>query len=162
MKSFFALSVALLTAPIALRGQDLGIAVGQKAPSAIVQGMDGRPVNLSTYIGKTPVLIEFWATWCSNCKHLEPSLLASQRKYGSTVRFVGVAVSVNQSPERVKQYVLKHGIKHDILFDSEGRAADAYDVPATSYIVVIDKKGTVVYTGLGGDQDLEAAIKKAL
>ena len=38
----------------------------------------------------------------------------------------------------------------------------AYDVPATSYVVVINKAGKVVYTGLGGDQDLEAAIKKVL
>lgn len=161
MKFFLAIPALLLTAPIALRGQDMGIAVGQKAPGAAVQGMDGKPVNLSSYIGKTPVLIEFWATWCPNCKHLEPSLLANQRKYGSKVRFVGVAVSVNQSPELVKRYILKHRIKHDILFDADGYATDAYDVPATSYVVVIDKKGTVVYTGLGGDQDLEAAIKKA-
>jgi ribosomal protein S5 len=35
-------------------------------------------------------------------------------------------------------------------------------VPATSHVVVIDKHGKVVYTGVGGDQDLEAAIKKAL
>jgi len=37
-----------------------------------------------------------------------------------------------------------------------------YDVPATSYVVVVNKAGKVVYTGLGGKQDLEAAIKKAL
>ena len=35
-------------------------------------------------------------------------------------------------------------------------------MPATSYVVVLDKKGKVVYTGLGGKQDLEAAIRKAL
>jgi len=35
-------------------------------------------------------------------------------------------------------------------------------VPATSYVVVVNKAGKVVYTGLGGKQDLEAAIKKAL
>jgi ribosomal protein S5 len=35
-------------------------------------------------------------------------------------------------------------------------------VPATSYVVVLDRKGKVVYTGVGGDQDLEAAIRKAL
>jgi len=35
-------------------------------------------------------------------------------------------------------------------------------VPATSYVVVINKAGKVVYTGLGGKQNLHAAIKKAL
>jgi ribosomal protein S5 len=35
-------------------------------------------------------------------------------------------------------------------------------VPATSYVVVTDRTGKVVYTGLGGEQDIEAAIQKAL
>ena len=42
------------------------------------------------------------------------------------------------------------------------RSAGAFDAPATSYVVVLDKTGRVVYTGLGGKQNLEAALKKAL
>jgi hypothetical protein len=38
----------------------------------------------------------------------------------------------------------------------------AYDVPATSYVVVLDKAGKVVYTGLGGKQAIDAALAKAL
>jgi predicted transcriptional regulator len=62
----------------------------------------------------------------------------------------------------VRAYVAKHGIPGDQVFDTKGNATGAYDVPATSYVVVIDRTGKVVYTGLGGDQDLEKAIKKAL
>ena len=75
-------------------------------------------------------------------------------------RYVGIAVPMNQSVERVRRYGQAHGIRHEILYDREGAAIDAYEVPATSYIVVIDRKGTVVYTGVGGDQDLEAAIRR--
>jgi hypothetical protein len=50
----------------------------------------------------------------------------------------------------------------DHLFDRRGNATGAYDVPATSYIVVLDRTGKVVYTGLGGDQKLEPALRKAL
>ena len=106
--------------------------------------------------------MEFWATWCPNCKELEPTLVAAIKKYGTQVKFVGVAVSVNESPERVKAYVAKHAMPGDHYFDTKGNATGAYDVPATSYVVVINKAGKVVYTGLGGKQDLEAAIKKAL
>src|SRR5256714_14523637 len=126
-----AVALAALTTPRVMRAQDLGIDVGASAPAVTVHALDGKAVNLGNYIGKTPVLIEFWATWCSNCKQLEASLLANQRKYGDRIRFVGVAVSANQSPERVKLYVQRHGIKHDVLFDTNGDAADAYDVPAT-------------------------------
>jgi thiol-disulfide isomerase/thioredoxin len=145
-----------------LGAQDLGIAVGDQAPkSVMVEGLDGRPVDLGQFIGKTPVLIQFWATWCPTCKALEPSFKAAQAKYGARVKFIGVAVSVNQSPERVRLYREKHALAHDIFYDRKGLATDAFEVPATSYIVVIDRAGKVVYTGLGADQDIEAAVRKA-
>jgi thiol-disulfide isomerase/thioredoxin len=163
MKFKFALALGLTTILAgAARAQDMGIEIGSKAPAAAVETLDGKAADLSQYVGKEPVLIEFWATWCPNCKELEPHLKAVHAKYGSQVKFVGVSVSVNQSPERVKAYVAKHGIPGDQFFDRNGAATGAYDVPATSYVVVLDKSGKVVYTGLGGDQDLEKAIKKAL
>ena len=69
---------------------------------------------------------------------------------------------MNQSPELVRRYVAKHGLAGTQLYDRKGTAIDAYDVPATSFVVIIDKAGKVVYTGLGGKQDLDAAIRKAL
>jgi thiol-disulfide isomerase/thioredoxin len=155
------LAVALAAAR-SLPAQDLGIEVGKHAPNAIVRTLDGKQVDIGQYVGKTPMFIEFWATWCPRCRDLEPALLAAQKKYGARVKFIGVAVSVNQTPERVKAYTQKHGLVHQIVFDTDGNAADAYDAPATSYVVVVDRTGKVVYTGLGGDQNLEAAIKKAL
>lgn len=148
--------------PRVARAQDMGIEIGAKAPAAAVETLDGKPANLSQFVGKMPVLIEFWATWCPNCHELEPHLKEVAQKYANQVRFVGVSVSVNQSPERVRAYVAKHGMPGDQLFDTKGNATGAYDVPATSYVVVLDRSGKVVYTGLGGDQDLEKAIKKAL
>lgn len=153
---------SLTTMPSRVAAQDLGVEIGSKAPAAKVFTLDGKEADLAQYIGKVPVLIEFWATWCPNCKELEPTLLEVAKKYGRQVKFVGVAVSVNESPERVKLFVAKHGLPGDQYFDTKGNATDAYDAPATSYVVVIDKGGKVVYTGLGGKQDLEAAIKKAL
>jgi thiol-disulfide isomerase/thioredoxin len=106
--------------------------------------------------------MEFWATWCPNCKELEPSIKTLAAKYAGKIKFIGVAVSVNQSPDKVKTFVEKHELPGDHLFDTKGNATNAYDVPATSYVVVINQAGKVVYTGLGGRQNLEAAIKKGL
>jgi len=149
-------------APSTLRAQDLGIQLGTRAPAAVVHTLDGKTADLARYIGKTPVLMEFWATWCPNCHELEPTLIQVAKKYAGKIQFVGVAVSVNETPARVKAFVAKHGLPGDQYFDTEGNATGAYDAPATSYVVVLDRAGKVVYTGLGGKQDLEAAIKKAL
>ncbi|MEO8192785.1 MAG: TlpA disulfide reductase family protein [Gemmatimonadales bacterium] len=166
MKRFSVLLVAgivlSIVTPFLASSQESGIDVGTRAPAAKVRTLDGKPADLASYIGKTPVLLEFWAFWCPRCKELEPSLLALQKKYRAKVRFVGVAVSVNQSLERVKAYTAKHHYAHETLFDADGKATEAYDVPATSYVVLIDAKGNVAYTGLGGKQDLDAAIQKVL
>jgi len=158
------LSVAGSPFPVsALRAQETGLPVGAKAPtSTVVETLDGKSFDIGQYVGKTPMLIEFWATWCPLCKQLEPTMVDVAKKYGNKVKFIGVAVSVNQTPERVRLYAEKHGLPLDVYFDRKGTATDAYDAAATSYVVVVDKTGTVVYTGLGGAQNLEAAIKKAL
>lgn len=145
-----------------LRAQESGIAVGKDAPPAKLEMLDGKAADLSEYIGKSAIVMEFWATWCPNCKELEPAMLAAQKKYAGKVQFVGVAVSVNESPELVRRYVEKHGLAGVQFYDRKGTAIDAYDVPATSFVVVINKAGKVVYTGLGGTQNLDAAIKKGL
>jgi thiol-disulfide isomerase/thioredoxin len=163
MKAFRLLAAlaAFALAPAAtLHAQELGIAVGSAAPASAVQTLDGKPASLDRWIGKGPVLLEFWATWCPNCKALEPAMAAAARKYGSRVRFVGVAVSVNQSAERVRRHLASHSLPLEFVYDADGNATGEYDVPATSYVVVIDRAGKVVYTGLGSDQDLDAALRR--
>lgn len=156
------LALAAFTMSATAGAQDLGIRVGDKAPSGMLETLDGKKVDIGSYIGKQPVLLQFWATWCGNCKALEPQLKTAAAKYRGKVSVVGIAVSYNQSPQRVKLFAKKHGLTHTILYDRAGDVSEAYAAPATSYIVVIDKKGTVVYTGLGADQNIDQAIRKAL
>jgi thiol-disulfide isomerase/thioredoxin len=161
------ISLAVLVAAASLASapasaQDLGIEVGARAPAVTVQSLDGKQVDLGGYIGKTPMLIEFWATWCPNCRELMPTLLDAEKKFGKRVKFVAIAVAINQSPERVRRFLAAHPLPHDTFYDLDGKAAGAFDAPATSYVVVLDKTGRVVYTGLGGKQNLEGALKKAL
>jgi len=154
-------AAALLLTAAPLAAQDLGLPIGSTAPAAAVQTLDGKAANLSQWIGKTPVVMEFWATWCPNCKELEPTMAAAARKYAGRAAFVAVAVSANQSPERVRRHLARSPIPMTFVYDHDGEATGAYDVPATSYVVVLDRAGKVVYTGLGGKQDIEAALGRA-
>lgn len=154
---------ALLVIATVAGAQDTGLPLGTVAPAAAVETLTGEAANLSSVIGGgKPTLIEFWATWCSNCRELEPTLVAAQRRYGNRVRFVGVAVSVNQSSDRVRRYVTEHlqGFTH--FYDRRGTAVTNFDVPATSYVVILDKDGKVIYGGVGGDQDIARALAAAL
>jgi cytochrome c biogenesis protein CcmG/thiol:disulfide interchange protein DsbE len=154
------LALALVSAPA--RAQDGGIAVGAVAPTATLETLDGKRVELGTLLGKTPVVLEFWATWCGNCEELEPTFQEVQKKYAGTVRFASIAVAINQSPERVRRWVARHQLGREMYYDYAGDAAEQYDAPATSYVVIVDASGRVRYTGVGGEQDLEGEIAKAL
>jgi thiol-disulfide isomerase/thioredoxin len=138
------------------------IAVGQHGRSAAVQTLDGKPTDLARYVGHGAAVLEFWAKWCGNCRELEPALTAAHQQFGDRVTFVTVAVSVDQTPAEVAQYAREHGFPPDVVFDATGAAVDAYGVPGTSFIVVLDHSGTVVYVGGGGDQDVAKAIARAL
>lgn len=146
--------------PRPLPAQESGIAVGSSAPVVVVHDLDGKPVDLSQYIGKQPVLLEFWATWCSNCEELLPTVRAAQAAYGSKVEFIGVNVTVNQTPQRVRRYLETHKPPYRTLYDDQGSSIRAYQVPATSYVVIVDRAGKVAYTGIGGTQDLDGALRR--
>ncbi|HEX7025510.1 MAG TPA: TlpA disulfide reductase family protein [Gemmatimonadales bacterium] len=141
---------------------DAGIPVGSKAPAVVINDLEGVPVDLGGVIGKKPVLIEFWATWCALCKALLPELQAVHRTFGDQVTMLGVNVTVNDSKVRVRRYLGEHHPPFRVLFDEKGAGARAFDVPATSFIVIVDASGKVAYTGSGEKQDLVAAVRKAL
>ena len=161
-KMLAAFVVGLAAGAAGLGAQDIGIKVGEIAPDARVETLDGKPVQLASYFGKKPVLLEFWATWCPNCEQLEPAIRKLSKTYGDRVAVVGITVSYNQTPARVKRYVERHKLTHTILFDRSGDAGEAFMAPATSYVVLVGADGRVHYTGLGGDQDLDRAVRSAL
>ncbi len=160
--SLLVLALVGLGRASALAAQELGIEVGAVAPDAALETLDGASAQLKPAIAGKPALIYFWATWCSNCRELEPTMTAAFQKHGNAVAFAAVAVSVNQSTERVKRYTAEHYLGWKHFYDRRGNGVEVYDVPATSYVVVVDRGGKVVYTGVGGKQDIEAAIQKAL
>jgi thiol-disulfide isomerase/thioredoxin len=155
---------AALTNPPPLAAQDdvIGIARGATPPAVQVQDLDGQPVDLSTFVGRKPVLVEFWATWCSVCRSLLPRMEAAHRRYGRQVEFLVVGVGVNQTRSTMRRHLQDHPMPFRFYFDADGAAVRAFEAPATGYIVALDARGRVVYTGAGTGQDIEAAVRLAL
>jgi peroxiredoxin len=154
--------LALFAVPPAYCQEQIGIALGEKPAPAVLEDLDQNAVNLADFIGRKPVLVEFWATWCPLCTALEPAMRAAHARFGEEVEFLIVAVGVNQSPRSIRRHLTRHELPGRLLWDGKGAAVRAFQAPSTSYVVALDASGTVVYTGLGGDQDIEAAAARAL
>jgi len=148
---------ALLIHPIHAPARGSAASVPEKSPTTTSNAVD-----LGRWVGKKPVLVEFWATWCPVCAELLPRMEAARMKYGDRVEFLVVAVAVNQSPNTVRRHLARHPMPFRFLWDVNGNATRAFQAPATSYVAVLDAKGKVVYTGIGADQDLDAALARAL
>lgn len=141
---------------------NVGIALGATPPAVTIEDLNGRPANLGALIGKKPLLVEFWATWCPRCAALMPQLDSAYARHKNRVAFVAVAVAVNESPASVKRHLAKQPAPFPFLWDADGAAVRAFQAPSTSYIALLDANGKVVYTGLGEDQNIEAALQRVV
>jgi thiol-disulfide isomerase/thioredoxin len=148
--------------PLPAQETRIGIERGVVPAALTLPDVQGGEVDFSEHFGHGPVLLEFWATWCENCEALHPRMLEAHRRYGDRVAFFSVAVAVGQSERRVRDHLEKHPVPYPTLWDGRGAAVRAFETPATSYIVILDAAGSVAYTGIGRDQDVDAAIRSVL
>lgn len=144
--------------------QGVGPEIGSTVPMDLaLEDLDGNPLALVDVLKPgTPTLIEIWASWCENCEALQPQLDAVIERWGDDVQVVAVAVAVAQSQRRVRRHVEEHGHTYPYLWDGAGNAVRALNAATTSIVVLADADGTVVYTGVGGDQDLVGAVAQVM
>ncbi len=106
--------------------------------------LDGRQVTLGPFLGKTPVLLVFWATWCPECKAAIPEINAlAAGPLAGKVQIFGL--DFRESREKVAQAVKARGIRYPVLLDERGQAARAYGVVGIPTYILIDRKGNVAW-----------------
>jgi peroxiredoxin len=107
-------------------------------------GLDGRPVALGRFLGKKPVLLVFWATWCPECKAAIPEINAlTTGPLAEKLQIFGL--DYRESREKVALAVKSRGIRYPVLLDERGQAARAYGIVGIPTYVLIDRRGIVAY-----------------
>ena len=106
--------------------------------------LDGQQVTLGPYLGKTPVLLVFWATWCPECKEAIPEINALVT--GPLAEKLQVfGLDFRESREKVARAVTSRGIRYPVLLDERGQAARAYGIVGVPTYVLIGREGKVLY-----------------
>jgi len=101
--------------------------VGDAAPNFTSSDLQGKKVSLSDF-GSRPVLLTFWATWCTVCKDELPALQTLEQRYSSD-GFKVLAVNYREtSNERMRQYLAGINVTLQSVIDPGGRIASAYGV----------------------------------
>src|ERR1700679_2690325 len=137
---------------------------GKVAPGFTLATLDGKKVSLSDYKGR-PVLVNFWATWCAPCKVEMPWFEEFQKQYAAQgFEILGLTDDADAGNEAIAKVVKKSGVPYPFLLTSE-KVQKAYGgldyLPVSFYV---DRNGVVVdeTAGLGGKDEIEAHIKKAI
>jgi thiol:disulfide interchange protein len=107
----------------------------------------------------TPVLVNFWGSWCPPCKEETPDLVAAHRRWGDTVRFIGVDLSDNR--DGATSFIDEFGVRYPSVFDPSNAIAVSYGLFSPPATLFFDANGTLVETVPGqiSAQDLEANIE---
>jgi thiol-disulfide isomerase/thioredoxin len=114
--------------------------------------IDGEPISLDDYAGKT-VVVNVWGSWCGPCRSEAPDLVAAAKQLADDdVVFLGInSRDLNQAAARA--FVRRFAIPYPSIYDQGGQTLLAFrgtltanSIPST---VVIDEKGRVAARVLG-------------
>lgn len=121
-------------------------------------------LDLTQYRGKV-VYLDFWASWCKPCRQSFPWMNAMQQKY-SADGFVIVAVNVDERRADADQFLQEIPAVFSIVYDAEGKLAEAYNLMGMPSSFIIGKDGTIIqkHEGFFADSPVkyEAEIRAAL
>ena len=136
--------------------------VGQPAPAFSSWDLGGSKVQLADFKGR-PVLLTFWATWCTACQDELPALQRIRDRYQPT-GFTVLAVNYKETNyARLSQYLAGLHLNLEAVIDPEGAIATAYGVDIGLPInVLLDRRGTVsqIIVGAVSSSALESAVSR--
>lgn len=122
----------------------------EKAKDFSVTNQDGQIVKLSDYFG-SPIVVNFWATWCSPCKSELPAFEELSKEYDGKVKFMMVNLTdgYQETVELVKEFVNANNYIFPVFFDTEYSASSAYQTNYIPETIFIDKDGNMVNKHIG-------------
>jgi cytochrome c biogenesis protein CcmG, thiol:disulfide interchange protein DsbE len=122
--------------------------------------VDGR-VDLAELRG-TPLVLNFWASWCIPCKEEAPFLAAAAQAHRREVAFLGVDI---QDFERdAREFLDELEVPYSSVRDGTSNTPDAYGLTGVPETYYLDAEGRIVEhaTGAVSRRELEAGIVQIL
>ena len=132
-----------------------------KAADFTVTDKDGNEVTLSSLFGK-PVVLNFWASWCSPCQQEMPDFQAVYEEQGEEVLFMMVNLTdgMRETKDKADAFIAESGFTFPIYYDTAQDAAIVYGINSIPTTFFINAEGEVktYYPGMMTKEALQQGI----
>jgi thiol-disulfide isomerase/thioredoxin len=142
--------------------QEEGSSVGDLAPAFELKNLNGNIFSLTDYWG-SPIVLNFWATWCGHCRYEMPFLqqIYEERQDG----LVLLTINARESSDEVQQFMREYELTFPVLFDTNGEVNRKYYITGIPTTFFIDKFGVIQAKQVGSfssKQQIEDYVKKII
>ena len=127
---------------------------GTEAPEIALNTIDGKQFSLKSLLGKY-VVLDFWASWCSDCRRDAPNIVALYNKFHQKgVEFVGVSFDRNNESWKngVEKLALPYTQVSDLKNMRESPVSLAYHIKWIPSVYIIDPEGKVALATVMSDK----------
>lgn len=133
----------------------------EQAPKFYATTLDGGVYNNESIKGKV-VLVQFWTTWCPNCRRDEPAVESLNEEF-SEKGLVILSVDVGESKKKVKKYLADSPRACKMVAMEDTNLAAMFAANAFPVYVLIDRDGNIAgrQNGAGGEHALRRLLAKA-
>ena len=125
--------------------------------------IDNKRFEIKDHLGKGPVVIAFWATWCKPCRKELPAIKEVFEKYqdqGLTI--LAISIDSPRSLSKVKSFVKSSDLPYEFLIDPNGEQSTKLQVKDIPYTLLANKSGKIVYTHRGYREGDEKELDKKI
>lgn len=121
--------------------------IGMSAPNFELKDLNGTVWKLDNLRGKI-VILNFWASWCNECKTEKKSIQSYINKNGKPEDLVFLTVLYKDNPTGVIEMIKREGYTFPVLVDN-GEVSKIYGIKGVPETFLIDKNGILRHKIVG-------------